>query len=116
MSTPTIPTAQEVQDHLRVAVRKGQEAAGEAIKAVAGTVSSLAPKIPARVSQFTRPIAEALPNPEAVVAKVYDLAGRALSEQRRLTQEAMKATAALRPAAKGADEPAARPPQEPPAE
>jgi hypothetical protein len=102
MSTPAIPTAREVQDHVRGAVRKGQEAALEAIKSVAGTVSALAPKIPAKVSDLTRPLAEALPNPEAVVAKVYDLAEKALSEQRRLMEEALKATAALRPAAKDA--------------
>lgn len=128
MSTPTIPTAQEVQDHVRVAVRKGQEAALEVIKSVADTVSTLAPKIPAKVSELTRPLAEALPKPEAVVAKVYDLAEKALSEQRRLTEEALKATAALRPAAKDANaaadeaadeaqgDAAAQPPREPTAE
>jgi hypothetical protein len=108
MSTPTIPTAQEVQDHVRVAVRKGQAAALEVIKSVADTVSTLAPKIPAKVSELTRPFAEALPRPEAVVAKVHDLAEKALSEQRRLMEEALKATAALRPAAKDADADAAK--------
>jgi hypothetical protein len=120
MSTPTIPTAQEVHDHLRGAVRRGEEAALEAFKSVADAVSSFAPRIPARVSDLTRPLAEALPNPEAVVAKAYDLAEKALSEHRRLTEEALKATAALRPAAKGADEAAdeaaAPSPQEPSAE
>ena len=104
MSTPTIPTAQEVQDQVRAALRKGQEAALEAIKAFAGAVSSIAPKIPAAVSDFTRPLAEALPKPETVVAKVHDLAGKARTEQRKLAEEALKATAALRPAAKAAGE------------
>src|SRR5215813_13048795 len=100
MAAPTIPTAQEVQDQVRAAVRKGQEAALEAIKSIAETVSSVAPKIPAAVSDLTKPIAQALPNPEAVVAKVYDLAEKALAEQRKLTEETVKAVAALRPAAK----------------
>src|SRR3954452_18835852 len=110
MSTPTIPTAQEVQDHVRVAVRKGQAAALEVIKSVADTVSTLAPKIPAKVSELTRPLAAALPNPEAVVAKVYDLAGTPLSEQRGVREGARRPTPALRPAAKdaGADADAAK--------
>ena len=104
MATPTIPTAQEVQDQVRAAVRKGQEVTLEAIKSVADAVSSVAPKIPAAVSDLTRPLAEALPKPEAVVAKVYDLAEKALAEQRKLTEETVKAVAALRPATKAADE------------
>jgi transketolase len=120
MSTPTIPTAQEVQDQVRAALRKGQEAALEAIKAFAGAVSSIAPKIPAAISDFTRPLAEALPKPETVVAKVHDLAEKARTEQRKLAEEALKATAALRPAARAAGESAgetaAQAPQEPPAE
>jgi hypothetical protein len=115
MAIPTIPTAQEVQDQVRAAVRRGQEVAIEAIKSVAGTVSSIAPKIPAAVSELTRPLAGVLPAPEAVVAKIYDLAEKALAEQRRLAEEALKATAALRPAAKAADEVPGEHAQEPPA-
>lgn len=104
MAALTIPTAQEVQDQVRAAVRKGQEVTLEAIKSVADAVSSVAPKIPAAVSDLTRPLAEALPKPEAVVAKVYDLAEKALAEQRKLTEETVKAVAALRPATKATEE------------
>jgi hypothetical protein len=132
MTTHTIPTAQEVQDQVLSAVRKGQQAALEAIKSVAGAVSSVAPKFPAAATGITGPLAGMLPTPEAVVAKAYDLAGQALAEQRKLAaklprheaavasvfdfadaflagqrkfvEEALKATAALRPAAKAADE------------
>jgi hypothetical protein len=139
MATPTIPTAQEVQDQVRAAVRKGQAAALEAIKSVAETVSSVAPKIPGAVSD----LAGKLPAPEAVAARAHDLAGQALARQRQLAsklpvqhaavarvfdfaegflagqrkfaEDTLKATAALRPAAKAADEAPGESPQQPPA-
>jgi hypothetical protein len=144
MTTPTIPSAREVQDQVLTAVRKGQQAALEAIKSVADTVSSVAPKIPAAASGLTRPLASKLPTSEAVMAKAYDLAGQALAEQRKLAgklpikeavvtrvfdfadtfladrrkfaEDTLKATAALRPAAKAADQTADEAPAQPPAE
>ncbi len=144
MTTPTIPTAHEVQDQVLAAVRKGQQAALEAIKSVVDTMSSVAPKIPAAFSELTSPLTRKLPTPEAVTAKAYDLAGQALAEQRKLAaklpiQEAvvarvfdsadtfladrrkfaektLKATAALRPAAKAADQAADEAPAQSPAE
>jgi hypothetical protein len=144
MTTPTIPTAQEVQDQVLSAVRKGQQAALEAIRSVAGAVSSVVPKLPAAATRITGPLADQLPTPEAVVARAYDLAGQALAEQRKLAaklprheaavasvldfadtflanqrkfvEEALKAAAALRPAAKAADEATSEAAGEAPAE
>jgi hypothetical protein len=144
MTTHTIPTAQEVQNQVLAAVRKGQRAALEAVKSVVDTVSSVAPKIPAAASGLAGPLTRKLPTPEAVTAKAYDLAGQALAEQRKLAgklpiqeafvarvfdsadtflagrrklaEETLKATAALRPAAEAADEAPAQAPAEAPAE
>jgi hypothetical protein len=140
MTTPTIPSAREVQDQVRTAVRKGQQATLEAIKSVADTMSSVAPRIPAAASG----LAGKLPTSEAVMAKAYDLAGQALAEQRKLAgklpiqeatvtrvfdfadafladrrkfaEQALQATAALRPAAKPADQAADQAAGEAPAE
>jgi len=98
----TIPTVEEVQEQYLAAVRKGQEVALDAIKNVVETVQSVTSKIPT----VNVPLADKLPTPEAIVANAFDFAGQLLAEQRKFTEEALKATAALRP---GTGEQAAEP-------
>ena len=96
MPTATIPTVKELQEQVIAAVRQGQESALDAIKAVVNVVTTVTPKVAA--------VADRLPTAEAVSARAHDFAERLLAEQRKFTDEVLKITAPLRPAA---DRPAA---------
>jgi hypothetical protein len=97
-----VPTTEELQEQVITAVRKGQQATLEMVKNIVEAVSSATSKLPSVPARLNVPFADRLPAPEAVVSGVYDFGGRLLAEQRKFTEEIVKATAALRPgAAKG---------------
>lgn len=106
----TIPTAHELQEQVLAAVRQGQESALDAIKAVVKAVTAVTPK----VASVTVPLADKLPTPEAIAASAHDFAERLLAQQRKFTEEVLKATAPLRHAAgrPAADTPADEAPAE----
>jgi hypothetical protein len=97
----------DVQEQVLGIVRRSQEMTLDAIKQVVETVNTAAGKLPALPFADKVPFAgklpqlpglQALPKPEAAVSATFDFLGRLLSEQRRFTEELVKATAALRPA------------------
>ena len=88
-SNPT----QNLQEQFLSAIRESQETVIDAIKAWAGTVQSVTPKIP------SVPGADQLPKPEEVVASAYDFAEQLLASQRRFAEEVLKATSPLLPGA-----------------
>jgi hypothetical protein len=92
MATST-STQKELQDQILSMVRKGQEIALDAIKTMVDTVQTITPKIPA----VDLPLAEKLPKPHDVVAGGYDFAEKLLSNQRKIADEGVKATAPLMP-------------------
>jgi hypothetical protein len=89
MSTP-IPTAQELQEQVISAIRKGQETTLDVIKHVVEAVSAATSKLPSAPEGISLPLSDKLPTPEAVVAKAYDFAGQILAEQRKLAEKATK--------------------------
>lgn len=120
----------ERQERILSAVRKGQEIALDTIKTATHAASRVTSKIPEVKLPFkaklpfagTFPKLEAMlpklegelarfegkfPKPESVVSGTYDFAEKLLAQQRRFAEDVLKATAALRPAAKEAAEDAA---------
>jgi hypothetical protein len=91
--TETRAPGQQVQDEILKTVQKSQEAVVDAIKAWAGTVQSITPKLPA----VNVPFADKLPKPEDVVANAYDFAQQLLASQRKFAEDVLKATAPLIP-------------------
>lgn len=94
-----IPATEELQEQVIAAVRKGQQTTLEAIKSLVEAVSSATSKLPSAPAHLSVPFADRLPTAEAVVSGAYDFAGQLLAEQRKFTEEIVKATAALRPGA-----------------
>ena len=98
---------EDVQEQVLGAVRKGQEVTLATVKKVVDTLSAATAKLPAdRFESKLRelPLVRKLPTmPEAsaVVSSAYDFAGRLLAEQRTFAEELVKATARLRPRARG---------------
>jgi GTP-sensing pleiotropic transcriptional regulator CodY len=88
MTTATIPTVHELQQQILAAVRQGEEGALDVIKALADTVTI--------VRSVTVPLARKLPSPEAITSGAYDFAGQLLADQRKFTEDVLKATASLR--------------------
>jgi hypothetical protein len=100
---------QEVQAEIIKTVRRGQEAMVITIgtvKAWADTVRSAAPrpsdlklseiKLPElKLSEIKLPFADRLPKPDELVGNAYDLAGKLLASQRKLAENAMRATSPL---------------------
>ncbi|HTU76367.1 MAG TPA: hypothetical protein VMG38_22850 [Trebonia sp.] len=101
-----VPTTEELQEQVLAAMRKGQQTTLEMIKGIVEAVSSATSKLPSAPAHLSVPFADRLPTAEAVVSGTYDFAGKLLAEQRKFTQEVVKATAALRPGA-AKDEPEA---------
>ena len=83
----------EMQDQFLSTVRKSQEIALDAIKAMVGTVQNITPKVPS----VNMPFADRLPKPEDVVASSYDFAEQLLTSQRKFADEVVKAAAPLMP-------------------
>jgi hypothetical protein len=97
-----VPSTEELQEQVITAVRKGQQTTLEIVKNIVEAVSSATSKLPSVPAHLNVPFADRLPAPESVVSGMYDFAGHLLAEQRKFTEEIVKATAALRPgAAKG---------------
>jgi valyl-tRNA synthetase len=94
-----VPTTEELQAQVITAVRKGQQTTLEMIKSIVEAVSSATSKLPSAPAHLSAPFTDRLPKAEAVVSGAYDFAGKLLAEQRKFTQEIVKATAALRPGA-----------------
>jgi hypothetical protein len=114
---------EERQERILAAVRKGQEAALDAIKAAVGTASRVRGKVvevkvpdvkaplearlhlegrfPRLEGEF-RKLEGKLPKPHELVSDAYDFAEKLLGEQRKFVDEVLKVTAALRPAARDA--------------
>jgi hypothetical protein len=99
----------DVQEQVLGVVRKSQEMTLDAIKQVVETVNTAAEKLPAlpfvgKLPSLPQwPGVSALPTPEAAVSATFDFLGRLLAEQRKFSEELVKATAALRPAASVAE-------------
>jgi hypothetical protein len=99
---------EELQEQVLTAVRKGQDKTLGAIKTVVDAASRVTHKIPAVSLPFeTRlpfdgklPFEGKLPKPERIVSGAYDFAEKLLADQRKFADDVLKATAALRPAAK----------------
>jgi hypothetical protein len=105
-----VPTTEELQEQVFAALRKGQQTTLEAIKGIVEAVSSATSKLPSVPAHLSVPFADRLPTAEAMVAGAHDFAGHAhdfagqlLAEQRKFTQEIVKATTALRPGAAKAE-------------
>jgi hypothetical protein len=92
-------TTEELREQAITALRKGQQATLDAVKNIVEAVSSVTTRLPSGPAGLKVPFADRLPAPEAVVAGAYDFAGQLLAEQRKFTDEIVKATAALRPGA-----------------
>jgi hypothetical protein len=96
----------DVQEQVLGVVRKSQEMTLDAIKRVVETVNAAAERLPAlpfadKLPSLPQlPGVSALPTPETVVSSAFDFLGRLLAEQRKFSGELIKATTALRPAAK----------------
>ena len=84
---------QELQDQFLSTVRRSQEMALDAIKAMVDTIQTITPKVPS----VNVPFSDRLPKPEDVVASGYDFAEQLLTSQRKFADEVVKATAALLP-------------------
>jgi hypothetical protein len=84
---------QEMQDQFLSTVRRSQEMALDAIKAMVDTIQTITPKVPS----VNVPFSDKLPKPEDVVASGYDFAEQLLTSQRKFADEVVKATAALLP-------------------
>jgi hypothetical protein len=84
---------QELQDQFLSTVRRSQEMALDAIKAMVDTIQTITPKVPS----VNVPFSDKLPKPEDVVASGYDFAEQLLTSQRKFADEVVKATAALLP-------------------
>jgi hypothetical protein len=103
----TATVTRDVQEQVLGIVRKGQEMTVDAIKQVVETVNTAAEKLPTLPfagklpSRPHLPGASALPTPETAVSAAFDFLDRLLAEQRKFAGELVKATATLRPAAKG---------------
>jgi hypothetical protein len=89
----SINTQQELQDQFLSIVRKSQEMALDAIRAMVDTVQTITPRIPS----VDVPFADKLPKPQDVVASGYDFAEKLLSTQRKFADEVVKAAAPLLP-------------------
>jgi hypothetical protein len=104
----TATVTRDVQEQVLGIVRKSQEMTLDAIKQVVDTVNTATEKLPALPfagklpSRPHLPGASALPAPEKAVSAAFDFLARLLAEQRKFAGELVKATATLRPAAKGA--------------
>ncbi len=94
---------QELQSQVLDAIRKGQQAVTDAIKAWAGTVEAVTPSLPVRQLPFT----SRLPKPGELVADAYDFAEQLLAAQRRFAEDVLAAAAPVL-AAKDDDAPAAK--------
>ena len=112
---------QEVQAEIIKTVRRGQEAVVITIgtvKAWADTVRSTAPRpsdlklSEIKLPDLKLPFADRLPKPDELVGNAYDLAGKLLASQRKLAENAMRATSPLlkgnAPGAKGKDDSAGK--------
>jgi hypothetical protein len=85
--------AQEIQEEFLSTVRKSQETVLEAIHTWVETVQSMTPKLPNMQMPFT----DHLPKPEDVVAGAYDFAEALLRDQRKFSEDVIKATSPLLP-------------------
>jgi hypothetical protein len=94
------------------AVLKGQEAVVGTVKVWAGTVRSAAPSLPdlklselklsdLKLSELKLPFAGRLPKPGELAGHAYDLAGKLLASQRKLTDNVRHAAAPLLPGKSG---------------
>jgi len=117
---------QEVQAEIIKTVRRGQEAVVITIgtvKAWADTVRSTAPRpsdlkltdlklSEIKLPDLKLPFADRLPKPDELVGNAYDLAGKLLASQRKLAENAMRATSPLLkgnvPGVKGKDDSAGK--------
>ena len=100
----TATISEETQERVLAAVRKSQERTLDAIKQAVETVNAATEKLPAvpvvgKLPHLPSP-SRVLPAPEKVVSATFDFLDRLLAEQRKFAGEVVKATAALRPAAK----------------
>jgi hypothetical protein len=101
-------TTTHLQEQVRGAVRKGQELTADAVKKVAETVSAAQAKLPAAEDGLrSLPLADrlrripSLPESKAVVSSAFDLLDRVIVEQRKLADDLLKVTAALRSGLEG---------------
>jgi hypothetical protein len=102
-SIPTIPT----QEEILAATRKSQEAMIAALKSWLETVRTATPKLTAMYAPLTDklpklppvslPFADKLPTPEEAVASAYHTAEQLLANQRKFTEELLKAMTPLIP-------------------
>ena len=92
MATAII-TAQELEEGLLSATRKGQEIVLETIKTWVETVQSFTPELPA----VSLPFGDWVPQPEDVVTGAYDFAAQLLTSQKKFAEELIKTAAPLLP-------------------
>src|ERR1700733_15855663 len=103
---------QEVQGEILKTVRRSQEVVVETIKTWTDTVRTMTtplPKfnVPLRdlgmpLRDLGMPLRDKLPKPEELVGNAYDFAEKLLAGQRKLAEDALRATAQLRPGNGGA--------------
>ena len=84
---------QEVQAEILKTVRRSQEVVVETIKTWTDTVRTITTPLP----KFNVPLRDKLPKPEELVGNAYDFAEKLLAGQRKLAEDALRATAQLRP-------------------
>ena len=84
---------EELQDEFLTTLRKGQDIALDALKALVEAVQFITPAMPAvRV-----PLGDQLPTAHQVVADGYDFAERLLANQRQFADEVITAATPLLP-------------------
>ena len=110
----SIPTQDEIltatrksQEAMLAATRKSQEAMIAAVKNWLETVRTATPKLPSvyapltdklpKLPSVSLPFADRLPTPEEAVDSAYHLAEQLLANQRRFTEDLLKAMTPLIP-------------------
>jgi hypothetical protein len=91
--TQTYAIGRNVQEEFLGAVRKGQGFVIEAIQTWADAVQAVTPKLPA----VHMPFADRLPKPEDMVGNAFDFAEKLLADQRKFTEDVIKAIAPATP-------------------
>ena len=88
-----ITAREELQDEFLSTLRKGQDIALDALKALVETIQFVTPAMPV----VHVPLADRLPTVHQVVADGYEFAERLLANQRRFADEVIAAAAPLLP-------------------
>ena len=89
----TTTAREELQDEFLSTLRKGQDIALDALKALVETIQFITPVVPV----VHLPLADRLPTAHQIVADGYEFAERLLANQRQFSDEVITAASPLLP-------------------